>query len=341
MMDEEELLQAIRENPDDLQLRLVYADWLEEQGHPQAELIRIQCELEQLPDHGKRRSALKFQEKEWLHKFRKRLIGRLRRIAYTWEIRRGFVERLAVDVVKFLHRTNDICQLAPVAAIELFGQFPRREGDHYARILAQCRHISRVVVLDLAHNNITSRGMRYLASSRYWSRVTSLGLSNNLLSDEGARFLANSGLAKYLQNLELANNLIADEGLQALAQSRRLRRLKHLDLHSNSITSQGMETLASSRLLRRLRTLNLSANALTDRGIEALTNCPQPLRMTGLDLSHNFITDDGLRLLARCAALSRLRGLDLSHNCITARGRSWWAASPYISAALPRHLFPD
>jgi uncharacterized protein (TIGR02996 family) len=35
----------ILENPDDDAPRLVYADWLEEQGDPLAEFIRLQCEL--------------------------------------------------------------------------------------------------------------------------------------------------------------------------------------------------------------------------------------------------------------------------------------------------------
>ncbi len=44
--DQQSLLKAIREQPDDDLHRLVYADWLEEHGDAaRAELIRIQCEL--------------------------------------------------------------------------------------------------------------------------------------------------------------------------------------------------------------------------------------------------------------------------------------------------------
>lgn len=41
-------LKNIRKNPEDDNLKLAYADYLEEQGDPQAELIRIQIELEKL-----------------------------------------------------------------------------------------------------------------------------------------------------------------------------------------------------------------------------------------------------------------------------------------------------
>ena len=39
-------IHSIREAPDDDAPRLVYADWLEDNGDPQrAEFIRVQCEL--------------------------------------------------------------------------------------------------------------------------------------------------------------------------------------------------------------------------------------------------------------------------------------------------------
>src|SRR5690348_10440338 len=46
MTHEEAFLASILENPDDDAPRLIYADWLDEQGrHDRAEFIRIQCEL--------------------------------------------------------------------------------------------------------------------------------------------------------------------------------------------------------------------------------------------------------------------------------------------------------
>jgi uncharacterized protein (TIGR02996 family) len=51
-------LDAIVANPDDDSPRLVYADYLEENGEPErAAFIRVQCELSRLPA-GDRREAL-------------------------------------------------------------------------------------------------------------------------------------------------------------------------------------------------------------------------------------------------------------------------------------------
>ena len=44
--DELALLRGVEASPDDDLPRLVYADWLDEQGrHARAEFIRVQCEL--------------------------------------------------------------------------------------------------------------------------------------------------------------------------------------------------------------------------------------------------------------------------------------------------------
>ena len=57
--DETQILRTIRGTPYDDIPRLVYADWLEENGRPErAEFIRLQCALESDPDDEPRRPAL-------------------------------------------------------------------------------------------------------------------------------------------------------------------------------------------------------------------------------------------------------------------------------------------
>ena len=45
MATESQLITEVLDNPDDDDPRLVYADWLDEQGDPRGEFIRVQCEL--------------------------------------------------------------------------------------------------------------------------------------------------------------------------------------------------------------------------------------------------------------------------------------------------------
>src|SRR5262245_8220254 len=68
MTDRSDFLQAIITNPDDDAPRLIYADWLEEQGdEDRAEFIRVQCELEQLPPETERRTELTRRQSDLLY----------------------------------------------------------------------------------------------------------------------------------------------------------------------------------------------------------------------------------------------------------------------------------
>ncbi len=69
MTDNEALLRAILDNPDDDAPRLVYADWLEEQGDPRGEFICTQITLTQGGNDRPHEIALKRRERELLEQF--------------------------------------------------------------------------------------------------------------------------------------------------------------------------------------------------------------------------------------------------------------------------------
>lgn len=48
MSDDDAFLQGIRQNPDDLGRRLVYADWLDDRGDPRGEYLRLSCRMAEL-----------------------------------------------------------------------------------------------------------------------------------------------------------------------------------------------------------------------------------------------------------------------------------------------------
>lgn len=104
-MTERDFLLAIHENPDDDAPRLMFADWLSENGQDErAELVRVQCELDRLErrrkdcltcptceerdgaihDGGCRYQALRKREAELLHLVHG-LSGSLLRRVYAME----------------------------------------------------------------------------------------------------------------------------------------------------------------------------------------------------------------------------------------------------------------
>ena len=68
MTDNEALLQAICSDPDNVTLRLVYADWLEDQGDPRADFIRVQCQLAEMDEDDERWAGLKEEELRLLNR---------------------------------------------------------------------------------------------------------------------------------------------------------------------------------------------------------------------------------------------------------------------------------
>src|SRR5689334_1091972 len=56
------LLAAVFADPENDDVRLIFADWLTEQGDPRGDLMRVQCTLARLPEDDPGREALVRQE---------------------------------------------------------------------------------------------------------------------------------------------------------------------------------------------------------------------------------------------------------------------------------------
>src|SRR5271156_723271 len=98
-----DLLRAIRDNPDEDTPRLMYADYLDEEGFAaRAEFIRVQVERSQLPEVDPRRRVLEDREHELLAEHECDWLG----VAPAdmdelteWEFDRGFVNEVAASPV--------------------------------------------------------------------------------------------------------------------------------------------------------------------------------------------------------------------------------------------------
>jgi uncharacterized protein (TIGR02996 family) len=86
-------LDDIVANTDDDTPRLVYADWLEENGQPErAEFIRVQVELERLPLDAPGRPALEARAEDLLTESEERWLAPVPAQLLRWTWRRGFLE---------------------------------------------------------------------------------------------------------------------------------------------------------------------------------------------------------------------------------------------------------
>jgi uncharacterized protein (TIGR02996 family) len=147
-------LRAVLDDPDDDAPRLVFADWLDEQGRDdEAEFVRVQCELEPLREDfvSERAEALRRREHDLGTHFWQRWRDEARAIFgdrsmdIGLERRRGIVEEVCLPVQWFIDAGEVVWRAYPaLRRVTLY-----RVNGWGAR-LAACPHLAAVRELELA-----------------------------------------------------------------------------------------------------------------------------------------------------------------------------------------------
>jgi uncharacterized protein (TIGR02996 family) len=298
MSHQSAFLDAIIDAPDDDELRLVYADWLEEHGDPdRAEFIRVQIELARLAPGQDEYSKLAF-----------------------------------VDSPDTLWRSDRIdCVLAQVAAERAglaHGRYPelkRREAellaDHgerwaepvlpfvldfvpsmmFRRGFVERVHVwssvfvedgaalfrqAPIVEVKLEDDDETGEPISEVLALPDLGRLTALGL---YCSEEPGPVLAALADARHLCRLswlafQFDANFLGNAEAEVLANLPHLASLTDLHLEGNDIEPPGVAALAASPHLRRLTSLYLGANPVGNEGLAHLLASPLMDRLTTLDL---------------------------------------------------------
>src|SRR3954466_9340775 len=107
-------LRAVCDEPDDDAVRLIFADWLTEQGDPRGTFIRVQFALAGLPEDHASRPELEECERKLLTRHRKEWAAPLPSWVGRYEFRKGFVERIVLSAAQFVTHGERIFQAAPV-----------------------------------------------------------------------------------------------------------------------------------------------------------------------------------------------------------------------------------
>jgi uncharacterized protein (TIGR02996 family) len=292
-------IQAIRDEPGNDLPRLVYADFLEDQGQSaRAEFIRVQCELTSgVRDRGRRLELLR-RLRALVVDHRGEWLGDLAAWAPDSIFERGFVDRVSLPAEAFLEHAAALFIAHPISRVAL------REASRAIPALAACRELAHLDGLDLRENNLSDAGAVGLASSPHLGRLTELSLTDNGIGSTGVRAMVARAHLCGLETLGLAGNHLRDGGVEALASSPNLPRLTRLDLSRNDVTDRGAELLAASAYLGSLTSLRLAYNRLTRAGIEALGGSPRLAGLTVLDVTGNdgVDRDTGAELRRRFGA---------------------------------------
>lgn len=185
MNEREALLRAIYENPDDDTPRLVFADWLQENGdEARAEFIRVQVELPRHTPHtipwhkcnARARKLLAVYEDQWRGEVPNDI---------SWhypEFRRGFLERLVIsDFAAFEQQATRIFAATPLRELLI-----RHEWNLAA--LSRIPHLNRLRLIRGYAVNCTPEDVRLLTVA-IEPGVTQLELLNGVSDNEARRLL--------------------------------------------------------------------------------------------------------------------------------------------------------
>jgi uncharacterized protein (TIGR02996 family) len=339
---EEAFLEDVIAHPEDDAPRLIYADWLDEQGEgDRADFIRVQHALAQLPPGDARRTPLLKRQGDLLGTHEDEWRASLPRLeGVTWEdFSRGFVEAAFVDDVPTLVvQAPALFAAAPVLRLQIgeitaatvgalagspwlarlrelnLGNNPDL-GSLGGTILAGSPHLAGLWVLLLHYCALGDEAIARLSAAAM-PRLTELYLSGNELNDAAAVALADSGNFPLLTDLDLRDNQIGDGGAVALAHQADLPQLLMLYLTNNRIGADGAEALAFSGGLPKLARLWLNYNRIGNGGAAAFASSPRRSGLRELDLRHCDVRNEGARALADSPHLDGLESIWLGGNRI-------------------------
>lgn len=352
----EAFLQRIRAYPDDDAQRLIFADWLDEEGDARGRFIRVQLALAELPEGDPARRRLQAEEQALLDAHRDDWEAPLRGLATGFVFHRGFVDELNVEARQFLRHAHEIFTASPVRHVHLLDvsdslpevlQSPylsrlsgltvhgQHTGEPLARAVARSEHLAALRRLALTRDRLGDDAAEQLALAPNLANLEELDLGENEIAETGARALAASPHLGRLRRLELRGNRLGPAGAEALAGSERLASLERLGLAGNEVGLPRLLSLSGAHHLLRVPALDLTGNGLTAAALQAIFHRPVgsegAVRLRELDLSFNELGDDGARLVAKCPHLASLTLLRLANCGIGDDGARALANAPHLN----------
>lgn len=333
-MLERGFLDDIAKNIDDDTPRLVYADWLIDNGKDdRAEFIRVQIDRARLPAWDARQVRLRLREQELLKRHGEQWLSELPTIeGAKWEgFRRGIVAEVSFADYEVMRKSAHACRaVAPVEAVTV--RWPRKaEGQHESPI-AELRELS------LTGRPGREEEVQWLADSPQLATLRALTV-RGLWLETMRRMMVSPHLGN-LKSLRLPSNNLGNAGIGVLTQSSSISSLEELELHGRMYEAYGedptvsascVSALAAWRGLLGVRVLRLTGSNLGKAGFRALLRSPLAGSLKVLSLRGGQFDGTVMGELMDAAPALRLESLDLGDNVLKQVGAEYVALAPCLS----------
>ena len=336
-----ELLEQIRREPDDDELRLVYADALEQSGDTaQAEFVRAGVAIAR----GTASPAERERAAELERDHGTRFAGAIAEHAERWTFERGLVSSVAIGPLTLARHADAVLGTSPIT--ELLVLDPDNDDMDLdpieaAAMLASCPHLSVLRTLDMRSGGLgddwdDGNAMTALVASPHLTRLATIIVGSECSTATACAIAAAHARLPVLRELRfwapLDAGRVGDDGAVAIGESPLCARLEVLEIIGAGVDEDGARAIASGT---RLRELSLPGtwyvqNKIGEAGAAALADAPlQQLEI--LELCGASIRDQGLERIAAAPWLARVRYLGLADNELTDRGALALARSPYAT----------
>ncbi|HEY1064587.1 MAG TPA: TIGR02996 domain-containing protein [Pirellulales bacterium] len=351
-MQDDSFIQAILAAPNDDAPRLIYADWLDEQGHgPRAEFIRLQCRLAETPEDDPQYDSLRDAEwtllaehgPEWASRLTSAGFGDREPGSLKYRFRRGLLEHVEVRGDAAAGRLAELFAAAPSLTSLAVRAEPALSGDPKSIVAELIKEPRAARLTALAVGGLKPPSLRELLESRLAQNLRSLDLSHGDLGGPGLQLLAHAEGLRKLERLVLddvaRNTPLVRPAVAALGDSEVLRNLRSLTISQNFLSDDTAVLLLRSRLTQRLEELNLAANEISDVVLASASLRASVPELRSLNLSARYrtgltaaerLTAEGVHDALRWAP--GLERLDLSGH------RFEWAGAVVLAEEAPESL---
>jgi uncharacterized protein (TIGR02996 family) len=303
MNAEDAFVQAVCEAPYDDAPRLVFADWLEDNGQPErGEFIRSQCRRAAMDPDDDGYEDLRQREDQLLAQHARKWGKAALKFTKRIEWRRGFVDGMTMAAAKFVECAQAIFAATPLTSLRLV---QARAGWD---ALVASPALGRLRVLEVYFQSLGVARTLALANCQYLSHLHELNYGLNK-ARRAVEDLLRSPHLRNLHRLRLNKNETGDAVADWLAQTGPRPSLRLLDLAGNGITADGARRLASIDWLGQLESLHLAENPFGEEGLRALADSDAWANLRSLNVTDCRLGENSGGILAGCRHLRNLRVL--------------------------------
>lgn len=340
---EARLVQAMLDDPDDMEARELYATFLHETGSPWYVVIRLQ--RPEAEAHFMAEAVERW--RTWFATYRDDLLAPLTSWTQLFDDResfdRGFLRKVHFPKLLPDEAAQTLARFPGLALLPLEVQRGVMTGIGAFQLFALRSGLAPMTRLDF--RAINARELSLVLQAPHLTALEELSFGHCGLEEAAAHVLAASAKMTRLRALDFgrgnrptdaAPNRIGPDGLRALGASQHLAGLRFLGLQGCPVGAVGIDVLLAAPVLDHLTGLDLRATGLGAAEVQRLAAAPRLAALRTLRIGGTDVLDtDAVRALAQSQPLRHLQELEAS---LSDEGASILAASPHFSDLRTLHV---